>query len=102
MSVLSSEAQKEVEDKLVAEKLISAKELAELKKKAEADNKPFMGLLFSEGKVSNEQLTRVIAKVSNVPYVNLTNVQVDQSILNLLPRDIAERYMAVPLGEMQR
>lgn len=102
MSVLSAEAQKEVEEKLVAEKLISSTDISELKKKAETENKPFMGLLVGEGKVTNEQLTRIIAKVSNVPYVNLTNVQIDQQILSLLPKEIAERYMAVPLGEMQR
>ncbi len=102
MSVLSAEAQKEVEEKLVAEKLISSTDISELKKKAESENKPFMGLLVGEGKVTNEQLTRVIAKVSNVPYVNLTNAQIDQQILALLPKEIAERYMAVPLGEMQR
>lgn len=102
MSVLSAEAQKEVEEKLVAEKLISSTDISELKKKAEAENQPFMGLLVGEGKVTNEQLTRVIAKVSNVPYVNLTNAQIDQQILALLPKEIAERYMAVPLGEMQR
>ncbi|MCA9331729.1 type II/IV secretion system protein [Candidatus Saccharibacteria bacterium] len=102
MSVLSAEAQKQVEEKLVADKLVSATELANIKKKAEADNKPFMSLLVADSKLSNEQLTRTIAKVTNVPYVNLTNAQIDQDILTLLPKDIAERYMAVPLGEMQR
>lgn len=102
MSVLSAEAQKEVEDWLVAEKLVLASEISKFKKKSASENKPFMSLLVSEGKISNEQLTRVIAKVSNVPYVNLINVQIDQEILSLLPKDVAERYMAVPLGEMQR
>ncbi len=102
MSVLSAEAQKQVEDKLVADKLVSATELANIKKKAEADNKPFMSLLVADSKLTNEQLTRTIAKVTKVPYVNLTNAQIDQDILSLLPKDIAERYMAVPLGEMQR
>lgn len=102
MSVLSAEAQKQVEEKLIAEELISAAELNELKNKADAENMPFMGMLVNDGKVSNEHLTRIIAKVTNVPYVNLTNVQIDQEILSLLPKEIAERYMAVPLGEMQR
>ncbi len=102
MSVLSAEAQKQVEERLVAEKLISSAELADIKKKAEAENKPFMGMLIADSKVTNEQLTRTIAHVTNVPYVNLTNAQIDQEILALLPKEIAERYMAVPLGEMQR
>jgi type IV pilus assembly protein PilB len=36
-----------------------------------------------------------------VPYVNLLKAQIDEKVLSLLPHDIAERYMAVPLGEMQ-
>jgi type IV pilus assembly protein PilB len=43
----------------------------------------------------------LIAQVSGVPYVDLTDAQIDQSVLDLLPRDIAERFMAVPLGEVQ-
>lgn len=36
-----------------------------------------------------------------MPYVNLSNSVIDQSILGLLPEDIAERFMAVPLAEVQ-
>ena len=36
-----------------------------------------------------------------MPYVNLTNIGIDPKILQLLPREVAENYMAVPLGEMQ-
>src|SRR5205814_1275212 len=49
----------------------------------------------------DEALTKVIAKVAKIPYVNLSNSHIDAKILELLPQDIAERYMAVPLGEMQ-
>jgi len=46
-------------------------------------------------------LTHAIAQVSGVPYVNLTNSLIDQNVLSLLPEDIAERFMAVPLAEVQ-
>jgi len=102
MSVLSAATQKQVEDKLIAEGLLKSEELRELKDKAISESKPFLSLLVSDGKVSNEQLTKTIAHVTKVPYVNLINVQIDSEILSLLPKEIAERYMAVPLGEMQR
>jgi type IV pilus assembly protein PilB len=102
MSVLSAVTQKQVEDKLIADGLLKSEELKELKDRATSESKPFLSLLVSGGKVSNEQLTKTIAQVTKVPYVNLTNVQIDSEILSLLPKDIAERYMAVPLGEMQR
>ncbi len=101
MSVLSAANQQQVEDELVQAGVLTTEKLEELKKKSEAEHSPILSLLLSEGSVSNEDLTKAIAKVTNVPYVNLSQAAVDAKILKLLPQDIAERYMAVPLGEMQ-
>ncbi len=68
---------------------------------AKAKNMPFLSFLVNEGHLTNEQLTQTIGKVSNVPYVNLSRAIIDPDILTLLPQEIAERYMAVPLGKMQ-
>lgn len=101
MSVLSPTIQKQVEDMLVTDGLLKDADLKTLKDKAKEEEKPLFGMLVSSGKVSDEQLTKTIAHVTKVPYVNLTNVQIDADILSLLPQEVAERYMAVPLGEMQ-
>jgi len=102
MSVLSTEVQKQVEEKLVSEGLLKPADLKALKEKAEAEKKPFFSLLVDGSKLTNEQLTKTVAHVTKVPYVNLSGVQIDKEILSLLPKELAERYMAVPLGEMQR
>lgn len=102
MSVLSSATQKQVEDTLVTDGLISAEKLKEVIEKSKQDKKPIFSALVQEGYITNEALTKTIATVTKVPYVNLLNAnKVDPKILDLLPLDIAERYMAVPLGEMQ-
>ncbi len=101
MSVLSATTQKLVEDDLVQQGLLSAEQLEELRAKADADKTPLLTLLVSGGTITEEDLTRTIAKVSRVPYVNLTSAKIDPDVLDLLPQEIAERYMAVPLGEMQ-
>lgn len=101
MSVLSVTTQKQVEENLVKDKLITQDALARLKEKAVKESAPFFSLLVSEGGVSNEVLTRTIARVTKVPYVNLSQAVINPEILSLLPQEIAERYMAVPLGEMQ-
>ena len=101
MSVLSEATQTQVEDKLVEDKLLTRADLAELKKQAKDSSTPLFSLIVSSNKVSNEQLTKTIAHVSKVPYVNLLEARIDPKILELLPQDVAERYMAVPLGEMQ-
>lgn len=101
MSVLSTAVQQQVEETLVKEGALTAEQLAQLKEKAEHDQTPLLGLLTAEGHVSDEQLTKTIAQIARVPYVNLSSVHIEPAVLELLPEDIAERYMAVPLGEMQ-
>ncbi len=101
MSVLSSETQKQVEQNLVDDGLLTADLLGELKKKSTTTSTPLFSLLVSDGKITNEVLTKTIAKVTKVPYVNLLSAKIDPEILALLPQEIAERYMAVPLGQMQ-
>lgn len=101
MSVLSAATQKQVEEELVKEKLIASAKLEELRKKAAGTSTPLFSLLTSEGGVDSEDLTKITARVTKVPYVNLSNAPIDAETLELLPQDIAERYMAVPLGEMQ-
>lgn len=101
MSVLSAANQQQVEEDLISSGALTADTLDRLKKKAELEHTPLMGLLVTEAKVSEEQLTKSIAKVTNVPYVNLSDSKIEPAVLKLIPEDIAERYMAVPLGEMQ-
>ena len=102
MGVLSYAVQEQVEEKLVEEKVLDDTTLNELKKQAKAEAKPLFTVLLNSGKIDNERLTKTIADVNGVPYVNLQGVRIERLVLDLLPKDIAERYMAVPLGEMQR
>ena len=102
MSVLSAAAQKQVEDALIKEGALSADKIVDLKDKAEKENTPFLSLpLLTSWSVPDETLTKAIAQVSRVPYVNLSSAHVSNEVLDLLPQETAERYMAVPLGEMQ-
>jgi type IV pilus assembly protein PilB len=101
MSVLLASTQKLVEDDLVQRGLVKSGELEELKKKAETENSPFFTYLVNKKIIDNEELTKSIAISTKVPYVNLEDTKLDQKVLGLLPKDIAERYMAVPLGMMQ-
>jgi type IV pilus assembly protein PilB len=101
MSVLSAANQKQVEQSLVSEGYLSSDLLEHIREKADESSAPFLSLLISEGHISNEVLTKTIAKINRVPYVNLSEARIDKRILRLIPKDIAERYMAVPLGEIQ-
>jgi type IV pilus assembly protein PilB len=101
MSVLSATSQQQVEDLIVKDGVMTSEELVALKTEADEQKVPYMSLLVKEGHISNEQLTKYSATVNKLPYVNLSNARIDPKILDLLPQDVAEHYMAVPLGEMQ-
>jgi type IV pilus assembly protein PilB len=102
MSVLSAANQKQVEENLVKDGLISSEVLEGLRAKAKRTSTPVISLLINEGNVPNEAVTKAVAKANNVPYVNLSEAIIDRKILRLLPKEIAERYMAVPLGQIER
>ncbi|MGH7234272.1 MAG: GspE/PulE family protein [Candidatus Saccharimonadales bacterium] len=101
MSILSLTSEQQVEELLVSSGLIDAQKLEKLTQEAKDQKTPLFAYLIKNGLISDEDLTKVTAKATRVPYVNLSTVRIDHDILKLLPQDIAERYMAVPLGEMQ-
>ncbi|HSW37402.1 MAG TPA: ATPase, T2SS/T4P/T4SS family [Candidatus Saccharimonadales bacterium] len=101
MSVLSATTEQQVEDQLVKAGLLSREELRKFQEEAKAKGQPLFSYLVSSGQINDEDLTKATASVTKVPYVNLSATKINPEILSLLPQDVAERYMAVPLGEMQ-
>lgn len=101
MALMTDDIQKKLTTLLQEEGLVGADDVKAVSEEAAKNGKPLLSLLTDKGIVDTELLTHGIAQVSGVPYVNLTNTIVDQSILSLLPSDIAERFMAVPLAEVQ-
>jgi type IV pilus assembly protein PilB len=84
-----------VKDGFLSDKSLLAREL-----EAKGAKKSLIELLVDKGDIDNETLTRETAKVSGVPYVNLLTVHIDQKVLGLVPQEVAERFMSVPLGEV--
>ncbi|MBP7766910.1 type II/IV secretion system protein [Candidatus Saccharibacteria bacterium] len=101
MSVLSPATQVEVESRLVSDGIISEDQLSQSRSEAEKSNTPLLTYLVHNKQIDDEQLAKVTAEVTNTLYVNLSNSKIDSEALSLLPQEIAERYMAIPLGEMQ-
>ncbi|MGB4768637.1 MAG: ATPase, T2SS/T4P/T4SS family [Candidatus Saccharimonas sp.] len=101
MALMTDDIQHKLIILLQEEGLVSADVIASATQEASSGGRPLLTLLTDQGVIDNELLTHAIAQVSGVPYVNLTNTLVDQTILALLPADIAERFMAVPLAEVQ-
>jgi len=101
VALLTDDIQEKLIDLLIDEGLVRKEVLQAAQSEAAASSKPLFAILTDQNIVHSEVLTHAIAQVSGVPYVNLSNSLIDQSILALLPEDIAERFMAVPLAEVQ-
>lgn len=101
MALMTDDMQEKLIKLLTDEGLVSRDVIKQAAQAAKQSNTPLLATLTSNGTIDEELLTHAIAQVSGVPYVNLTSSIIDQSILSLLPSDIAERFMAVPLAEVQ-
>lgn len=101
MSVLSAESRQKVEDYLVTSLALDKELIDSARELSKEVGKTFFEYLVDEKIISSEQLAQAIAKIGNIPYVNLSEAVIDQKVLELLSKDIAERYMAVPLGQTE-
>lgn len=101
MALLTADFQDKLIKLLGEEGLLSAGAVEAAQQKAQAGNKTLVAALMEQGSIDDELLTHATAVVSGVPYVNLTNSLISQEILTLLPEDVAERFMAVPLAEVE-
>jgi type IV pilus assembly protein PilB len=101
MALLTGDTQDKLLELLTNEGLLDSELLKELKVTADKSKTPVIGLLTEKNIVDEELMTHAIAQVSGVPYVNLSNSVIEQGVLKLLPKEIAERFMSVPLAEVQ-
>lgn len=101
LSVLTDDSQHKLEAMLIEEQLLTGADLEKHRLAAQQERDTLVSYLLKNKIIDNETVTRMIATISGVPYVNLLDASIDQVVLNLLPKDIAEHFMAVPLGEVQ-
>lgn len=101
MGLLTPETQDKLLALLVDEGLVAADVIATASATSQQTSTPILTVLTEQKVIDDELLTHATAQVSGVPYVNLRNTIIDEKILSLLPEDIAERFMAVPLAEVQ-
>ena len=99
MAILTDESRQKIEQYFVENGTLTEEQLDELKKRARDADEPLITLMINERVINDEQLTEATSHVTGVPYVNLSRAVIDTNILNLLPMETAQRFMAVPLGE---
>src|SRR5262245_14060653 len=85
-------------DLLLKEKRITPAQLQEALN-YQKTNGGKLGLnLVKLGFVTDEQITSLLSKQYGVPSINLTQFEIDQSVIKLIPPDTAQKYQIVPLS----
>ncbi|HEX8336141.1 MAG TPA: type IV-A pilus assembly ATPase PilB [Pyrinomonadaceae bacterium] len=56
--------------------------------------------LVKMGLVSDDMITAVLSRQYGVPSVNLELFDVDESVIRLIPRDVADKYSVLPLSRV--
>ena len=100
MSILTKDTQDNVVKLLVEEGLVDAEKIKEAQTEAEQTKQPIFVLLRQKNIVANPIIVHATATVMGITYVDLENVKMDQDALLALPKEIAEKSMAIPLGEI--
>ena len=77
---------------------ITAAQVIEAREQADEANKGVVACLLELGYVTEEDITRTVAAASNTEFVDLNQILVRPEIIDLLPRDKAYRYNAVPIS----
>lgn len=100
MTVLTSDNQEKILQILVKEGLILESTLEKAKQESRSDKRPIISYLVENDLVSPEAITHIHALISGIPYVDLTDVVIQPEILNMMPGEVAERTMSVPLADV--
>lgn len=99
MALLTKDGLERVIKLLVDEGLVAAADVSAVQQEVAQTKQPILAVMQAKGLVSDEMIAHATAVVTGVPYVDLKNVRMDQNVLALLSLEVAERSMAVPLGE---
>lgn len=100
MSLMTDEIQEKLIRLLLDEGLLAEDDLTSSIDTSKREGESLLNVMRETGVIDEELMTHAIAQVSGVPYVNLSNSIIDQDVLTMLPSDVAERFMAVPLAEV--
>ncbi len=99
MALLTRDGMDRVIGLLINEGLVDGEVVNSVKEEIAQTKQPLMVALTQKGAVNDNMIAHATAVISGVPYVDLRRVEMNQNDLLLLPFEVAERTMTVPLGE---
>ena len=83
---------------LLKEKLITPAQLQEALNYQKSNGGKLGYNLVKLGYVKDEEITALLSKQYGVPSINLSQFEIDESVLKLVPPETAQKYQIVPLS----
>ncbi len=84
---------------LLRQRVISPEQLAEAKRIAKENNKKVADELIRLGYATGEEVIRAMAREHNLEFVNLAEVVIPPSVVELVPESVARENAVLPLAE---
>src|SRR5690554_2996071 len=82
---------------LVGAKIITPEQLEEVLALQASDKRRLGALLVASGYVTETQVTQILSQQLSVPWVSLHHIDFSRQLLNLVPRELAERHCLIPI-----
>jgi type IV pilus assembly protein PilB len=83
---------------LVRENLISVQQLRKAQEDQQRHGTRIGASLIKTGAIEESKLTDFLSKQYGVPAINLKEFDIDPEIIKLVPRDVAEKHLVVPVN----
>jgi type IV pilus assembly protein PilB len=85
---------------LVKENLITANQLEAAREHQKKHGGRLDSILINLGFVQDDDVTSILSKQYGVPSINLSFFEIDQASIKLIPSDVAQKYMVIPLSRV--
>lgn len=87
---------------LVEKKFLTKEQAEEIDTKSKEENVSFENFIIREKILSEEELVKAKGNLLNLPYIDLTAIEIDPLVLNLVPKNVAANYKMVAFAKEDR
>ncbi|MBP9853620.1 MAG: Flp pilus assembly complex ATPase component TadA [Candidatus Omnitrophica bacterium] len=82
---------------LLGEGILDKQQLQDLLDSQKTDPRPLGEIIIQKGLVDDNRLTEVLAKMFQIPYVDLRQTKIDSTLIGLIPTDLLQVHRVLPI-----
>ncbi|MDO9109895.1 MAG: ATPase, T2SS/T4P/T4SS family [Desulfatirhabdiaceae bacterium] len=97
-----SSKRKKLGELLLQANLIDSKTLENALEIQKTQQKKIGQILVDMGVTDDEQIAKALASQLKIPFIRLNDTQILQEVIDLVPQDMAENYLLIPVKEVKK